>query len=924
MKQWIESRVSCIVLFLFIFSFGPQALGQGCNDLLSSVPGDYMSFVNQAESARGESKKKHPEFLNPESEKKLAQLWKGELGPEALQRLLPPGVTFVGHQLRKAAAPGVVKVEQKSGDFLILRVEMPFNGRTIATNVTVNAQALYNNIHRSLKGEKLWLIGPDATAAMDWGHGGGTKTTGGHTADTLMNYLAKYNVFTFGMDQPWHGEGPRVWFEDDEEYFKFRVAFRKQFVHPDVPTFLVGHSKGGLVADMAVRRTGAKYKKIGLDEAYVGMIPLSFVPDDKPGGTYSDKTTEARYKEALQKEAEIMARINPGDCSLFANLMAEDKISALSGLMCTHLSMFNSWLEMEASLPSLYVMGEHDGLYVTKEKLIEEHVRSLKNATLWTFSSRVSFRGEVEPVGHMIFDHYMPKKNHPEALAAMTEYLTHKLQNQKLPESEEELQTLFKEKVLKGHVNEYSFMTPVNNYTTTLVLMGYQWVPEFKNFLENRIGALAQEKGVDVSKFMPKYFLQYTEEGVFETYQVIKNFVARVLADKGIELKEVSLKQRLETAQKEGDPLANQRESILSLLKAYGNNLAFREFLKSFSYIDTGATKEFETLNRVGGALTQRIKMLNSIRKEKISDEEKQKKIAELEPIVDDQGNTLEPGDAAGVQAALDRIQEIRNKKWIPEEGELKEFAAANVKARDDIHRLVKELEAKRDQLKKEWEQLKKETSALEARLENALEGAESPAIRAYEARREKLYTELETYDLKVRDIQDAFLVKVIENQRSMVEAFEQLPKELLAAYEDAERASQNYQALLQEGQALREKEALQGALGSEVQKMAQELLGPQGLKERLAAKVMEYAKLEYQDITEARDRQDQLLADYIKQVMPRYFKVTEVKVADALNAPVKSLEDLKETFKFAEKALSQWRGKVLISKPEGGDSSLY
>src|SRR5690606_23778004 len=148
--------------------------------------------------------------------------------------------------------------------------------------------------------------------------------------------------------------------------------------------------------------------------------------------------TEARIKEMEQKVAEIMARINPGDCSLFANLMAEDKISALSGLMCTHLYMFNSWLEMDAALPSLDVIGEHDGLYVTKEKLIEEHVRPLKNSTLWTFSSRVSFRGEVEPVGHMIFDHYMPKKDHPEALAAMTEYLAEKFPDQKLPESEEE------------------------------------------------------------------------------------------------------------------------------------------------------------------------------------------------------------------------------------------------------------------------------------------------------------------------------------------------------------------------------------------------------------------------------------------------------------------------------------------------------
>jgi hypothetical protein len=82
-----------------------------------------MSYVQQVESRLGDSRERQPGFLNPDREKELAKLWAGELGPKALQKFLPEGVTFVSHQLRKASAPGVVKVEQKSGDFLILRVE---------------------------------------------------------------------------------------------------------------------------------------------------------------------------------------------------------------------------------------------------------------------------------------------------------------------------------------------------------------------------------------------------------------------------------------------------------------------------------------------------------------------------------------------------------------------------------------------------------------------------------------------------------------------------------------------------------------------------------------------------------------------------------------------------------------------------------
>jgi len=45
-----------------------------------------------------------------------------------------------------------------------------------------------------------------------------------------------------------------------------------------------------------------------------------------------------------------------------------------------------------------------------------------------------------------------------------------------IPEDESVLQNIFKEEVLKGHVNAYTYLTPVNNYSSTLVLMAYQWV----------------------------------------------------------------------------------------------------------------------------------------------------------------------------------------------------------------------------------------------------------------------------------------------------------------------------------------------------------------------------------------------------------------------------------------------------------------
>lgn len=920
MKSWI---LSLVILFGFLHTdlYAADQESKSCSEYLSLVSGDYMSYVEKAEKKRGESKKKHPQFINPKTEKELAKLWAGELGPEALQKLLPPGVAFVGHQLRKASAPGVVKIEQKSGDFLILRVEMDFEGKKIATNVTVNAQSLYQNLERSVQGEKLWLIGPDATAAMDWGHGGGTKTTGGHTADTLMNYMAKYNVFTFGMDQPWHGEGPREWFENEEEYFRFRVAFRNQFVHPDVPTFLIGHSKGGIVADMALRRTGKKFSSIGLDKAYAGMISLSFVPDPKPGSNFKERTTKERQKDMEQKMDHVIARMNPGDCKLFANLMSEDKISALSGLKCTQLSMGNSWEKgAEVSLPSLYVMGEHDALYLLSEDSIEEHVRSLKDSTLWTFSSRVSFRGELEPIGHMIFDHYMPRKDHPEAVEVIQSYLKKEFPSLNLPSDEKALQKLFKEKVLKGHVNEYSFLTEANNYSSTLVLMAYHWVPKMTKFLDQRMAELAQDKPLE--DFKANYFLDYTDREVFETYQVIKDFIAATLDSRGSELKEVTSKDRLNESQKNGDVLANQRESIIKFLKTYGNNLGFREFLETYTYMDMGATKEFEELNRLAGALTQRTKILTAINKEKTSDEEKAKKIAALDVLFDDFGNQLEPGDLKGTQEALSRIHSIRNKKWVPEDSkDLAAFAEKNIELREQNAVELKALESKKEEVRKEWVQLKKQATQLEAQFESKVKGASSKALKDYEVRREELYNNLESYDLKVRDVQEAFLVEVLEKGESLVEAFDQLPQGLLETYEEAEKASAEYQEYLSQGKRLVESEAQDGHLGEEVKKLYQDV---QDIKKRAGQAFKEFADLEYGQVAQAREEQDRLLAEYVEKVVPQYFKVTHINVGEVLNQPMTSLEDFRNAYKLAEKAYAYWQSKVVISKPEGGDTSLY
>lgn len=965
----MKTLLSGFVLGLLSFSTPSHAdvVTDECNQALQNVPGSYMSYVQKSEERRGASVDKHPEYLNPKKEREMAEtLWKGEEAPALLAPYLPEGVTFINHSLKKASAPGVVKVEQPNGDFLMLRVEMPFKGRIIATNVTVNAQALYQNLARFRRGEKLWLIGPDATAALDWGHGGGTKTTGGHTADTLMNYMSKYNVSTFGMDQGFHGEGPRDWFEDDMEYFEFRVAFRKRFIHPDVPTFMIGHSFGGIIGDMAVRRSGKGYEKLGLKDVYAGIIPLSFVADPDPESPdFESKTTAGRIRDAQQKWADNEKWINEADLDLFASLMSQDKCSALSGLQCSQISLYNNWkmddnilpkaqyldslqsthdikpsegfrvpfedflnsnvaAQKDGPIPSLYFMGEHDALYVLHEDNIETYVRRLKNSILWTVSARVTFRGNVENVGHMIFDHFMPKKDSPEAISAMGAYLLAKNPTLAIPTNESELQTLFKSKVLNGVIKPYTFFTPANNYSSSLALMAYQWVPDFKVFLEGRIQKLAEEKGKSVRDVQPDYFINnYSEREVFETYQIIRDFVAAILKTKGTELKEIPTRERVRLGIEAGDPMAHSREAVISILKTYGNNLAFREFLDELKFMEIPATAEFQLMNEVGNNLANRQRMLETIRKEKISDEEKARKVQELGPIIDDHGVELAADDRAGIQSALERVHLIRNKKYVPDD-ENRDFVLGNIERRNQLLIEGKALEVKRDAYKKSL----KEQRELQTRKENAFNRLvaqeTSVNLEALDTKRQEAYNSLEGYDFKQRDLLEAHLVKILKSGASWSKSFNELPADLQQIFLDTEKASQEYQAILKEIETAKISEALAGNLGEDIQRQAVELYGENSLQQKITTMSRQLDETEYIEIAAVKAETDQLLEAYIQRVLNRYFSIRWVAVKDVLATPNTSDDQYRELFKSLETGLSMWRARVLISKPTGEASSLY
>ena len=103
--------------------------------------------------------------------------------------------------------------------------------------------------------------------------------------------------------------------------------------------------------------------------------------------------------------------------ALNIDLLKGGKTSALSGVSTESFMALVNWTKPKNNgvdlIPTLYVMGSKDALYVGREAIFQEYVTELANTDVVIIGKRPTFRSvrdnlEYEDVGHMIFDHYRP------------------------------------------------------------------------------------------------------------------------------------------------------------------------------------------------------------------------------------------------------------------------------------------------------------------------------------------------------------------------------------------------------------------------------------------------------------------------------------------------------------------------------------
>ena len=388
-----------LYLILAFFS-SPAFANEACID---SFTGSQRAF--QIQASRYTKKELWPEFTSIKEEKKLYAQWnKVSPSPVSLfNSLLPNGARFIDHRLRESWAPHLVKNPSEGANFM-LRLAYRAGNKDLQTNVLLNNVGFSSNINPN-RVHKDFIMGENVPAVVVFLHGGGTKSTGGHVAESLGNHFAKYKVGVFSPDLPWHGEGPRVFMGDLESEILALSALVKRYIHPKVPVFLWGHSWGASLADKVMQMSGEKEQGF-FHNNLKGLIITSPAVDAAPGASYQDKK-EAFFGVYRDYDKNVQ-RMAQHELNIFKDLVYDGKTSHTGGF---HASFTISQIDQsfpshggDKYVPTLMAVGIGDPLvYVGFEEQFENYYGRLSNVDAHFLDQLPLIQGKgTQIVGHLL------------------------------------------------------------------------------------------------------------------------------------------------------------------------------------------------------------------------------------------------------------------------------------------------------------------------------------------------------------------------------------------------------------------------------------------------------------------------------------------------------------------------------------------
>ena len=415
------NQLKLLFILLFFFPYNVFADGGGNGDRCSSsFIGSRLYYANRAVEKHGNDVELQPQFQDVAAERALVSRWNKPPAnvPNRIMSVFPEDVHLINHQMSRPANATTVKLGEAGETVLMARAYYSYSGHRFSTNVAFSSRALTSNLMSMDKPDsKNWLVGEDATAAILYLHGGGTKSTGGHTAETLINHFRSVNIDVVSLDLPWHAEGHREMLPHLEAELKALSAFAQKYIPSTVPLFVWGHSWGSVWAEALMRMTDRPHSEFSFHHSLTGVMIMAPAVDAAPGRSMRDKSEE--YQRRIENSKNNLSHLYaPRERFIWPQMVEQGKTNPIPGLFSL-LSILN--LDQtppahrgEKFIPALMVVGKGDPLvYVGFENLFDVY-KKLKNVEthfLDELPIKDADPNQLNKVGHLLREYAHPSTN---------------------------------------------------------------------------------------------------------------------------------------------------------------------------------------------------------------------------------------------------------------------------------------------------------------------------------------------------------------------------------------------------------------------------------------------------------------------------------------------------------------------------------
>lgn len=346
----------------------------------------------------------HSQFTSVAAERKLVPLWNKPVPnvPTRIEFVLPKDVQLINHQLPRAANATTVKLGEPGSAGLMARASYAYADHSFSTNVTFSTRALTSNLlNMKIPGKKNWLVGEDATAAVLYLHGGGTRSTGSHTAEGLISHYKPFGVDVVALDLPWHAEGHREILSDFESEIKSLSAFAQKYIPPNVPLFVWGHSWGAVWAEMLMQMSAKPHSEFSFHRNLKGVMIMAPAMDAAPGQDVGNKIAEyqRRLEDAKKNKSHLYA---PNEAFIYTQMVEQGKSNPMSSIFSMSTILYLNQIVPEHRgvnfVKALVVVGKRDPLvYIGFEDLFDFYPK-LENVEFHV----------VKGAGHLLRDYHYP------------------------------------------------------------------------------------------------------------------------------------------------------------------------------------------------------------------------------------------------------------------------------------------------------------------------------------------------------------------------------------------------------------------------------------------------------------------------------------------------------------------------------------